>query len=251
MPYIITGGAEIYYEEIGEGTPVIFLHSSFSRGIISFSAQMADFQWAHRCIFPDFRGHGRSKCFTDTWTTPELADDVIAIMDYLGIEKAHIIGHSLGGDVAYYCAVKFPDRWRSVIVIGATGFINKTVLESANQFEPDQILKGEYDNWIKVIQANHMESNNGNWVEFVKQTIGNWRKYPNFTLEQLSTISAPFMLLYGSEDGTVNADELVLLTKHIRNFKSFRIEGCGHRPHMLEGKPVELNKIMLDFLNDH
>ncbi len=104
---------------------------------------------------------------------------------------------------------------------------------------------------LKLIQANHMESNNGNWVEFVRQTIGNWRKYPNFTLEELSTISAPFMLLYGSEDGTVKTDELVLLNKHIRNFKPVRVEGCGHRPHMIEGKPAELNKVMLEFLNHH
>lgn len=250
MPYVKTNYAELFYEDIGEGEPVIFLHSSFSRGIISFSSQIADFQWVHRCIFPDFRGNGRSKCISESWTTPELADDVIAIMNSLEIEKAHIIGHSLGGDVSYYLAINYPDRVGAVISIGSTGFINETVLESANQYEPNEILRGNYENWIKVMQANHVESTQGDWITLVKQTISNWRNFPKLSTEQLNTISAPFMLLYGSEDGTVKAKEISHLEEQIVNFKSVSIEGCGHRLHMIEGKPTVVNKILLEFLRD-
>ncbi|MBI6874408.1 alpha/beta fold hydrolase [Clostridium aciditolerans] len=56
MPYVEISNANVYYDEIGVGEPIVFLHNAFSRGIIAFSAQFAALQSKYRCIFPDLRG---------------------------------------------------------------------------------------------------------------------------------------------------------------------------------------------------
>ena len=62
MPYVSLKDLKLYYEELGRGETVLFLHSHFSRGILAFGAQIQPFQGKYRCIIPDFRGHGRSIC---------------------------------------------------------------------------------------------------------------------------------------------------------------------------------------------
>ncbi|MCC2687196.1 MAG: alpha/beta hydrolase [Paenibacillaceae bacterium] len=110
MPRLSIGDLNMFYEKMGFGDPVIFLHSGYSRGILAFASQMLDFQKKYTCYFPDFRGHGRTRCESLEWSTPQLAEDIIAFMDGMGIAKAHFIGYSLGGSVALYLAVKIPHR---------------------------------------------------------------------------------------------------------------------------------------------
>ncbi|WP_245624953.1 alpha/beta fold hydrolase [Paenibacillus stellifer] len=82
------------YEKMGNGDNVIFLHSSYSRGILAFASQMLDFQKQYTCYFPDFRGHGRTRCESLEWSTPRIADDIIDFMDQLNTAAAHLIGYS-------------------------------------------------------------------------------------------------------------------------------------------------------------
>ena len=112
MPYVQLDDLEMFYEKMGIGDPVIFLHSGYSRGILAFASQMLDFQRQYTCYFPDFRGHGRTRCESLAWSTPQIANDIIRFMDALGIVKAHLIGYSLGASVAMYVAVNAPERLR-------------------------------------------------------------------------------------------------------------------------------------------
>lgn len=92
MPYIPCNNIEMYYEQMGVGDPVLFLHSGFSRGILAFASQILDFQNKYSCYFPDFRGHGRTRSQSLEWSTPLHAEDMIAFMDRLELPKAHLIG---------------------------------------------------------------------------------------------------------------------------------------------------------------
>ena len=96
MPYAQVNDVNIYYEEFGRGETVLFLHSHFSRGLLAFSGQIIPFSGKYRCLFPDFRGHGRTKCEDLTWSSLKIADDMAVFLDTLGIEKAHLIGYSCG-----------------------------------------------------------------------------------------------------------------------------------------------------------
>ncbi|ULQ60497.1 alpha/beta hydrolase [Brucepastera parasyntrophica] len=108
MPYIKINDLNMFYEDIGIGEPIIFIHGSLSRGITAFASQIQAFQFSNRCLYPDLRGHGNTSGGEYRWTSPQLAEDIILFMDRLNIPRAHLVGHSMGGDIAMYCAILEP-----------------------------------------------------------------------------------------------------------------------------------------------
>lgn len=96
MPYIQLNDLELYYEEYGKGETVLFLHSHFSRGVIAFAGQIKAFSAHYRCLFPDFRGHGKTKAKSLEWNSRMLADDMAELIDALKLKSVHIIGYSCG-----------------------------------------------------------------------------------------------------------------------------------------------------------
>lgn len=111
MPYIDLGELQLFYEEIGYGEPVLFLHSGYSRGILAFSGQLQPFYAAgYRCFYPDFRGHGRTMCESLEWDSAVIAEDMIRFLDRCGIERIHLIGYST--------AAVSPTIWRPGIRSG-------------------------------------------------------------------------------------------------------------------------------------
>lgn len=248
MPYAQIPGARLFYEEMGAGEPLLFLHSSFNRGIIAFAAQFPVFQNRFRCILPDMRGHGRTICDSPDWSTPQLAADVPAMLDALGIESAHVIGYSLGGEAAIYAAARYPERVRSLVTIGAGAQVFPNNLTLADQMEPEALEARQEIGFIRLLQANHAEAHGGDWRGFVRRTVANWRLYPNLSPAELGQIQAPALFIAGADDEFVPAAKLAYLAAHVRGARTAQIEGAGHRPHMLGHRPQEVNRLILAFL---
>jgi 3-oxoadipate enol-lactonase len=118
MPSVDVAGAEIYYESAGEGDPLVLIMGlgADSRG---WAMQQAPFAEHHRLILIDNRGVGKSSVPTEPFTTKEMAADVLAVLDAEGIERAHVLGVSLGGAIAQELAVSAPSRVRS-LALGST-----------------------------------------------------------------------------------------------------------------------------------
>jgi len=109
MPYVEATGAKLYFEEGGEGYPIIFIHE-FASDIRGWDAQMRYFSRAYRCIAFNARGYPPSDVPEDAacygW---ELAvDDIAAVMCGLSIERAHLVGLSMGGYAALQFALRYP-----------------------------------------------------------------------------------------------------------------------------------------------
>ncbi len=249
MPYVKLSDVNLYYEEMGVGEPLIFLHSSFSRGIISFSAQLMEFQNDYHCLFPDFRCHGRSRANQLDWDMPQIADDIVKLMDHLEIDRAKFVGFSMGGVIAFYLAIKYPERVKSFISIGAAAQINEALLEKADNLEPEALITNNKLKFIESVKANHKEAHNGDWMKFVKTTIDNWRTYPKFTDYEFASIAAPCLLIVGQNDETVLESDIERLKVHIKNIEVRVVEGCGHGPHYVFEQPVLVNNLMKTFLH--
>lgn len=100
------------------GEAIIFLHYS-SGNLMSWDAMVWYFQDRYRVITMDLRGHGRSDKPLKGYSLEEMAEDVIAVMDNLKVDRAHIVGSSLGGEVAAVLAANYTDRIVSIVVEGA------------------------------------------------------------------------------------------------------------------------------------
>lgn len=248
MPYLPVNDLDLFYEQLGVGEPLVFLHSGYSRGILAFSCQMLDFQQRYTCYFPDFRGHGQTQCASLEWSTPRLAEDVLAWMEQLSIKKAHLIGYSLGGNVALYCAVLYPHKVYTLTTIGCSGFADPT---GADDFEPEQLIHNGQQNVIDHMLVNHQAAHRGNWQEFMRQSARDWRLYPHLTVEQLSQIRCPSLFIAGEHDPFVHEEQLKTLCGLVKNSRYFIVPGGSHRPHMLREKPLLVNDEILNFLKEN
>jgi pimeloyl-ACP methyl ester carboxylesterase len=120
MPHISArDGTRLYYEEAGSGTPVIFVHE-YAGDWRSWEAQMRHFSRIHRCVTFSQRGYPPSDVPEDgaRYSQDIFRDDVIALMDALEIERAHIVGHSMGAYTALHVGIHYPARCISVVAAG-------------------------------------------------------------------------------------------------------------------------------------
>ena len=120
MPKIKTAdGIMLYYEEAGTGTPVVFVHE-FAGDYRTFEPQMRYFARAHRCVTYSQRGYPPSDVPSDPsrYGQDIARADVIAVMDALGIDRAHVVGHSMGAYTALHVGIRHPQRCLSVTAAG-------------------------------------------------------------------------------------------------------------------------------------
>ncbi len=115
------GGVRIHYTVEGEGPPLVLLHGLGSTGHAAWRIPgLADAFAPHfTVVLPDLRGHGRSEAFTDEELYgADMAADVIALMDHLGLERVQLAGYSMGGLLAQHLLVAYPERFTSVAICG-------------------------------------------------------------------------------------------------------------------------------------
>jgi pimeloyl-ACP methyl ester carboxylesterase len=120
MPHISArDGVRLYYEEAGSGSAVVFVHE-YAGDWRSFEAQMRHFSRAYRCVTYSQRGYPPSDVPSDParYGQDIARDDVLALMDALAIDKAHVVGHSMGAYTALHVGIKAPERCLSVVAAG-------------------------------------------------------------------------------------------------------------------------------------
>jgi len=116
MPHISSG--DIYYETHGNGTPIMLVPGL--GGIGSYwKPNLAAFTRAHQVIVHDHRGTGQSARSRIRYSVDQMTDDLVALMDHLKIEKAHLVGHSTGGAIGQTLAAKHPQRLISLVISGS------------------------------------------------------------------------------------------------------------------------------------
>ena len=116
MPRVTAGGVELYYESLGEGTPLVLQAHDHTAWLFG---QAAVFSQRYRFLTYDRRGTGRSSSPPGDWTAADLANDLARFLDALGVERAIVGGSSLGGVVTAQFAVDHPGR-ALALVIGHT-----------------------------------------------------------------------------------------------------------------------------------
>jgi aminoacrylate hydrolase len=118
MPRISIGDCHLYYERHGAGFPVLFISGLNGYGAF-WRDQIPAFSKSFEVIVHDQRGIGQSDHTRGAVTVERLASDVIGMMDALGLDKAHIVGHSTGGAIAQVLAIEHPQRLASMVMVAS------------------------------------------------------------------------------------------------------------------------------------
>ncbi|HEY3831033.1 MAG TPA: alpha/beta fold hydrolase [Acidimicrobiia bacterium] len=119
MPYADVNGLHLYYEEHGDGQPLVLLHGGLMTIELNFAIALPALAERHRVIAVELQGHGRT---ADVDRPPSFADfaaDVVGLLDHLGIERADVVGFSVGGLTGYELVISHPDRIRRAVLISA------------------------------------------------------------------------------------------------------------------------------------
>ena len=117
-PSIVScNGATLYYEEYGEGRPIVFLHGAWA-GLRFFESQLKSLSDEYRTVALDFRGHGRSEKTEAGHTIPQYARDVESVFDHLNLDDVVLVGWSLGANVSWEYVDQFgTGRLRALVDI--------------------------------------------------------------------------------------------------------------------------------------
>ena len=119
--YAPVNGLEMYYEMHGSGSgePLVLLHGSFMTISNNWPGWIGELSKARTVIAVEMQGHGRTADINRDFSYESLADDIAAMLDYLTITRADLLGYSMGGGVAMQVAIRHPDKVRKVVSVSA------------------------------------------------------------------------------------------------------------------------------------
>ena len=117
MPLAFVNGVELHYRETGDGSPLVWVMGTGMNGDAWHRYQVPEFSSSYRCITFDLRGSGRSECPDGPYSAALLAEDLVGLLDHLGIDDAHFVGFSLGAATLQELALSHPHRTRSVVLM--------------------------------------------------------------------------------------------------------------------------------------
>ena len=199
--YAPVNGLKMYYEIHGSGEPVVLLHGAFMAISNNFhwTEWIGELSRTRKVIAIEMQGHGRTADAGRDFTYDNLADDVAALLDYLKIPSADVIGYSLGGNVALNCAIRHPDKVRKVVSISAVFRQDGWTKETLDVFPhlTAEAFKGTpFEADYKRLSPTPNEFPN-----FVKRVLSVDLKPHDFGADKLKATKAPIFFIHGDADG--------------------------------------------------
>src|SRR5215510_15510374 len=197
--YAPVGGLKMYYEIHGSGEPVVLLHGAFMAISGDWNDWIKELSKTRKVIAIEMQGHGRTADTGRDFTYDNLADDVAALLDYLKIPSADIIGYSLGGGVALNCAIRHPDKVHKVVSISAVFRQNGWTKEGLDAFPQltAEVFKGT------PIEADYkrLSPTPNEFPNFVKRVLSVDLKPHDFGADKFKATKAPMFFIHGDADG--------------------------------------------------
>ena len=245
MPHIESNGIELYYEEQGQGDPLLLI-MGFTVSSIGWHWNMDGFARTFRTIAFDNRGVGQSDKPDAPYSMPMFADDAAGVLDHLGIEQANVFGISMGGMIAQEFALRHPQRVKSLI-LGCTNCGGEktllpqdpevlNMLNNIADFDVEQaalaMTKVAVTPWFiqkhmsTLLELNQFSSQHPTPKHGMINQMAAIQGHD--TYERLPDISVPTLVVTGKEDGLVPPENSVTLAQRIPNADLTILSNASH-----------------------
>jgi pimeloyl-ACP methyl ester carboxylesterase len=269
MPRAKVNGINLFYEVHGQGEPLVLI-MGFSGTNAGWIFQKRAFKKHFQVITFDNRGTGKTDKPTGSYTIRMMVEDTIGLMTHLDIEKAHILGVSMGGYIAQEIAINYPERVKK-LVLGCTYARQDEKCGHSTEYHyglglsdgcsPDELRKVPVS---KVLRTEFPLAFNSKLYKVIAALLMNFyaRRMAtegvaaqfqaiaeHDTLERLQLIQAPTLIITGTQDRIIKPASSEVLAKMIPNAKLVKIDGGSHS--IFIGKRGRFNKEVLDFLKDY
>ncbi len=270
MPHLTTDdGVKLYYEETGSGIPVVFVHE-FAGDYRSYELQMRYFGQRYRCIAYNARGYPPSDVPADgeMYSQARARDDIRAVLDALKIDKAHIVGLSMGGFATLHFGFTYPDRARSLVVAGCgygaspdkrAQFAEETEAAAAH-FEQQTMAKAAEGYALGPTRVQFQNKDLRGWREFADQLAehstegsaltmrGVQKRRPSLfdLVDEMKKLTLPTLVMTGDEDWPC-LEPAMLMKRMIQSAALVVMPNAGHTINLED--PAAFNQHISDFFH--
>ena len=262
--FVEVNGARLYYEDSGEGEPLVLVHAGIADSRM-WEGQLAAFGRRYRVIRYDMRGFGRTEMVEGAYAHHQ---DLHGLLDALGIERALLVGCSIGGQAAIDFTLEYPGRVRALVLVGSA-------------ISGAEIWGDPPDQWEELVAADNAqdlgrisELEVQIWVDGPSRTpdrvdpgvrdlvremnlialrneasgLGDERPLEPPAINRLGEIRVPTLVIVGELDRPETVARAETLERSIPNARRVVMPGVAHMPNM--ERPAEFNRIALEFLDN-
>lgn len=255
MPSLVRpDGCRIHYELFGDpGSPVLTLLEGIGADTAGWRRSIPKLAGELRVVAIDHRGNGASDDPPEPCAMTTFVEDALAVLDELGVQRAHVYGQSFGGMVAQEAALTHPDRVRTLVLAGthpgpahAIAVADRTVPKGEPwralyapgfpEAHPDVVAE---DRRVAAAAPAHERGQRRQW-----EAMQTWAAF-----DRLSQIEVPTLVLHGTEDRVVAPGNAELLARRIPGAELRLLEGAGHV--FWSEQPELADRLILDFIERH
>lgn len=246
MAYFKRGNVELYYELHGEKTkPVVVLLNGIMMSTLSWHGHLPDLTRFFQVLLMDFRDQGKSSRMSQNYDISIHAEDLNALLDHLNIDKINVVGLSYGGQVAQLFALMNPQRVNALVLSNTPARISPYLQELGEAWkEAARLYDGEkfFSLAIPFIYSDTFYNNNLKWLKKRQEafkTLLDKDWFNGFirlassnlsfnTLNELSGIKSPTLLVMADRDIITPINEMELIKEKIPNSECLIIHDAGH-----------------------
>jgi 2-hydroxy-6-oxonona-2,4-dienedioate hydrolase len=254
---VVVFGQKIRYVEAGSGPTVILLHG-LGGSSDSWTFNLGPLAEQFHVIVPDQIGFGKSDKPVINYRVRTYVDFLDEFCRQLKIERATLVGHSMGGWIAAAFTIAFPEKIERLVMVDAAGYappanfdykslygLNPSTREGMKQLATRVFFNKAFttDAMIDQLLAQRMSAGDGYTINSLIESVG---RREDFLDGQLNKIKVPTLIVWGQQDGLVLVTEGVRLKNDIPHARYAVFDGCGHFPQV--EKAGEFNALVLGFL---
>lgn len=197
--YAPVNGLKMYYEVHGSGQPVVLLHGAFMTITNNWDGWIGELSKTRKVIAIEMQGHGRTADIPRDFSSENLADDVAALLNYLKIPQADVLGYSMGGEVALQCAIRHPDKVRKAVIISST-FRSDGMVPGAQEGISSLTAEAFKGSGLDTEYQKLSPTPNG-FPQLVKKMVATASKPYDLGADKLKATKAPMFFIHGDADG--------------------------------------------------
>jgi 3-oxoadipate enol-lactonase len=273
MPDAQLNGIKIHYEDNGSGFPMVFTHGIGADSTMWIN-QIPVFSKNYRTIAWDIRGHGQSETPDSGYSIEQFTEDLHSLICRLEIDRAHIVGLSMGGWISWSYALAHPEKCSSLTLSDSAGIMSGY---TPRQFEKIKEMMGaaahvaeKYgmarftDTVMSMLFSKNFIDQNPRTIELIKERVCQAQakgfaesvrglfvrlvdEYSEAYLERLKGINVPALIIAGDQDVLTPLFTQKAIHESIPGSRLEVMAGCGHVP-CIE-RPKEWNTVVMEFLD--
>ena len=250
---VASGDEEIYFEVAGDGDEVVVLGHGLGGNHAVWFQQVPVLGERYRVVTWDQRGFGMSSNRAGASGPPAAVNDLRAVLDHLSIERAHLVGQSMGGWAVVGFALRSPERVRSIVLADTIAGIGNEAIGAAMRTPSGRVVEPGVVGAHRAVGPSFDRT-----PAFLYQQLGGFRTdldeadmigklfSTHHAADDVSRLAVPVLCIVGSEDDLMPPAAIREVAAVFRDARVVEIAGAGHSPYF--ERPDEWNAAVLDFL---